>query len=358
MRRKQADVNQAVELLKVLISTPSISREEGDATDRLQLFIERGAPVQCEIHRHLNNLWCIAPGFDASRPTLLLDAHIDTVKPVPGWSKPPFSPIVEGDIIYGLGSNDDGASLVTMLQVFYSLCNTPQQYNLIFLASAEEEISGKNGIEAVIPYLPPISCAIIGEPTSMQPAVAEKGLMVLDCVAEGFAGHAARDEGENAIYKAMADISWFKSYKCPNSSELLGDVKMTVTQINAGTQHNVIPDKCTFVADIRSNECYSNAQLLELIRANVACEVTPRSTRLNSSSIAVTHPLVRRAVELGRKPYGSPTLSNQALVGGIPTLKMGPGDTVRSHTANEFVLVSEISEGIDLFTKMLDGVVL
>ena len=358
MNRNEASVRQAVELLKVLISTPSISREEGDATDRLQLFIERGAPVQCDVHRHLNNLWCIAPGFDATRPTLLLDAHIDTVKPVSGWSKHPFTPTVEGDAIYGLGSNDDGASLVTLLQVFYNLCRSPQQYNVIFLASAEEEVSGTNGIEAVLPLLPPLSCAIMGEPTSMQPAVAEKGLMVLDCVAEGLSGHAARNEGVNAIYRAMDDINWFKSYKFPNSSQLLGDVKMTVTQINAGTQHNVIPDRCTFVADIRSNECYSNAQLLELIRANVACEVTPRSTRLNSSSIDATHPLVRRAVELGRKPYGSPTLSNQALAGGIPTLKMGPGDTARSHTANEFVLVSEISEGIDLFTKMLDGLAL
>lgn len=358
MNRNEASVRQAVELLKVLISTPSISREEGDATDRLQLFIERGAPVQCDVHRHLNNLWCIAPGFDATRPTLLLDAHIDTVKPVSGWSKHPFTPTVEGDAIYGLGSNDDGASLVTLLQVFYNLCRSPQQYNVIFLASAEEEVSGTNGIEAVLPLLPPLSCAIMGEPTSMQPAVAEKGLMVLDCVAEGLSGHAARNEGVNAIYRAMDDINWFRNYKFPNSSQLLGDVKMTVTQINAGTQHNVIPDRCTFVADIRSNECYSNAQLLELIRANVACEVTPRSTRLNSSSIDATHPLVRRAVELGLKPYGSPTLSNQALAGGIPTLKMGPGDTARSHTANEFVLVSEISEGIDLFTEMLDGLVL
>lgn len=358
MNRNEASVRQAVELLKVLISTPSISREEGDATDRLQLFIERGAPVQCDVHRHLNNLWCIAPGFVATRPTLLLDAHIDTVKPVSGWSKHPFTPTVEGDAIYGLGSNDDGASLVTLLQVFYNLCRSPQLYNVIFLASAEEEVSGTNGIEAVLPLLPPLSCAIMGEPTSMQPAVAEKGLMVLDCVAEGLSGHAARNEGVNAIYSAMDDINWFKSYKFPNSSQLLGDVKMTVTQINAGTQHNVIPDRCTFVADIRSNECYSNAQLLELIRANVACEVTPRSTRLNSSSIDAAHPLVRRAVELGRKPYGSPTLSNQALVGGIPTLKMGPGDTARSHTANEFVLVSEISEGIDLFTEMLDGLTL
>jgi acetylornithine deacetylase len=224
----EKNVNRAVELLKVLINTPSLSREEGDATDKLQMFIERGAPVQFEMHRHLNNLWCVAPGFDASRPTLLLDAHIDTVKPAGGWSKHPYTPIVDGDIIYGLGSNDDGASLVTLLQVFYKICQKPQQYNTIFLASAEEEVSGKNGIEAVMPLLPPVSCAIIGEPTGMHPAIAEKGLMVIDCVAKGVQGHAARNEGVNAIYKAVEDIEWFMSYKYPKSSELLGDVKMTL----------------------------------------------------------------------------------------------------------------------------------
>lgn len=350
----ESNVNSAVELLKVLISTPSLSREEGDATDRLQLFIERGAPVRFEMHRHLNNIWCIAPGYDATRPTLLLDAHIDTVKPVAGWSKHPFTPIVEGDIIYGLGSNDDGASLVTMLQVFYQICQNPQKYNTIFLASAEEEVSGKNGIEAVFPLLPPVTCAIIGEPTGMHPAVAEKGLMVLDCVASGVAGHAARNEGVNAIYKAMDDINWFRNYKYPESSPLLGDVKMTVTQVNAGKQHNVIPDNCSYVVDIRSNECYSNNELLDIIKSNVGSEVKARSTRLNSSSISPDHPLVQRAVELGRKPYGSPTLSNQALLN-IPTLKMGPGESSRSHTANEFIRISEIREGIKLFASMLDG---
>ena len=355
MNVSEANVKQAVELLKVLISTPSISREEGDATDRLQLFIERGAPVRCEVHRHLNNLWCVAPGYDASRPTLLLDAHIDTVKPVSGWSKHPFTPIVEGDVIYGLGSNDDGASLVTLLQVFYKICQKPQRYNTVFLASAEEEVSGANGIEAVLPHLPALSCAIMGEPTSMQPAVAEKGLMVLDCVAEGVSGHAARNEGVNALYKALSDIEWFRTHKYTRTSELLGDVKMTVTQINAGTQHNVIPDKCSYVVDVRSNECYSNKELLDIIKSNVNSSVTARSTRLNSSSISLEHPLVQRAVAMGCLPYGSPTLSNQALVTGIPTLKMGPGDTTRSHTANEFVLISEIRDGIGKFCTMLDG---
>ena len=357
MKISESNVNQAVELLKMLISTPSLSREEGDATDKLQMFIERGSPVQCEIHRHLNNLWCVAPGFNASRPTLLLDAHIDTVKPVSGWTKHPFTPNIEGDRIYGLGSNDDGGSLVALLQVFYRICQSEQSYNTIFVASAEEEVSGKNGIESLMKHLPPISCAIIGEPTSMQPAVAEKGLMVLDCVAKGVSGHAARNEGVNAIYNAMNDIEWFRNHKYTKSSELLGDVKMTVTQINSGTQHNVIPDCCSYVVDIRSNECYSNAELLEIIDKSVKSDVCARSTRLNSSSIALDHPLVKRAVELGRKPYGSPTLSNQALLN-LPTLKMGPGDTSRSHTANEFVLISEIREGMELFCKMLDGLVL
>ena len=350
----ESNVKRAVELLKVLINTPSLSREESDATDKLQMFIERGAPVQFEMHRHLNNLWCVAPGFDASRPTLLLDAHIDTVKPAGGWSKHPYTPMIDGDIIYGLGSNDDGASLVTLLQVFYKICQKPQSYNTIFLASAEEEVSGKNGIEAVLPLLPPISCAIIGEPTGMNPAIAEKGLMVLDCVAKGVQGHAARNEGVNAIYKAMEDIDWFKGYKYPKSSSLLGDVKMTVTQVNAGTQHNVIPDSCSYVVDIRSNECYSNSELLDIIRSNVGSEVKARSTRLNSSSISLDHPLVMRAVELGRTPFGSPTLSNQALLP-FPTLKMGPGESSRSHTANEYIKISEIREGIELFAKMLDG---
>jgi acetylornithine deacetylase len=306
------------------------------------------------MHRHINNIWCISPNFDASRPTLLLDAHIDTVQPVSNWSNQPFTPTIDGDRITGLGSNDDGGSLVTMLQLFYILCQNEQHYNTIFLASAEEEVSGKNGIEAVIPLLPPISCAIVGEPTGMQPAIAEKGLMVLDCTASGVAGHAARNNGVNAIYEAMKDIEWLRSHRFDRSSHLLGNVNINVTQINAGKQHNVIPDSCSYVVDIRSNECYSNSELLEIIKRSVKSEVSARSTRLNSSSISLDHPLVKRAIELGRKPYGSPTLSNQALID-VPTLKMGPGDTTRSHTANEYVLISEIREGMELFTKMLDG---
>lgn len=348
------NVQQAVELLKMLICTPSISREEGEAADKLQMFIERSMPFRVDIHRHINNIWCVCPDFDVMRPTVLLDAHIDTVKPTADWTTPPFTPIVDGERIIGLGSNDDGGSLVTMLQVFYLLAQTNRSYNIVFLASAEEEVSGKNGIEAVLPLLPKIDCAIIGEPTGMQPAVAEKGLMVLDCIAKGVAGHAARCEGRNAIYEAMNDIEWFRCCKMPKSSALLGDVRMSVTQIAAGTQHNVIPDSCSFVVDVRSNECYSNSELLDIIRANTRCDVQPRSLRLNSSSIAMEHQLVQRAVELGLTPFGSPTLSNQALLS-IPTLKIGPGESSRSHTANEFILVSEIEQGLKTLVELLDG---
>lgn len=354
MKVTEQNITQAVELLKLLISTPSVSRDESLAADKLQTFIERSTPVMIDIHRHMNNIWCIAPGYDATRPTLLLDAHIDTVKPVAGWKSHPHTPFSDGDTIRGLGSNDDGGSLVTLLQLFYLICKKPQAYNTVFLASAEEEVSGKNGIEAVLPMLPPINCAIVGEPTSMQPAIAEKGLMVLDCVAHGVSGHAARNVGDNAIYKAMKDIEWFRTHKFPRSSSLLGDVKMSVTQINAGTQHNVIPDECSFVVDVRSNECYSNKELLAIISDSVNCDVNARSTRLNSSSIGMEHPLVKRATELGRIPFGSPTLSNQALLD-IPTLKMGPGDSTRSHTAEEYIKVSELREGLDIFVQMLDG---
>lgn len=357
MEVSQSNIQQAVELLQMLISTPSISREEGEAADKLQLFIQRGAPFVVDMHRHINNIWCISPHFNPKRPTLLLDAHIDTVKPVPDWSSQPFTPIINGDKIIGLGSNDDGGSLVSMLQTFYLLCQKEQSYNTVFLASAEEEVSGKNGIEAVLPLLPPISCAIIGEPTQMQSAVAEKGLMVLDCVSHGVAGHAARNEGKNAVYEAIKDIEWIRNCKLPKTSSLLGDVKMSVTQINAGIQHNVVPDTCNFVVDVRSNECYSNAELLEIIKRNLSSDVTPRSLRLNSSSISLNHPLVKRVKELGLDLFGSPTLSNQALLN-IPTLKIGPGDSARSHTANEYILISEIRRGIELYTDILDGLIL
>ncbi len=343
--------SQAVQLLSQLIETPRISREESQAT---QLLYDHMTKVcHLDVKRHGNNLWTIAPNFDPAKPTLLLNAHIDTVKPVAGWQRDPWKATVEDDRLYGLGSNDDGASLVSLLYAFIELSGRPQPYNLIYLASAEEEVSGKNGIESVLPLLPPVDVALVGEPTCMQPAIAEKGLMVLDVTAHGKAGHAARNEGDNAIYHAMNDMQWFRTYQWPLSSPLLGPVKMSVTIVNSGTQHNVIPDTCTFTVDVRSNECYTNQELYNAICSQVKSEVKARSFRLGSSRIAPDHPLVTKAVQMGRVPFGSPTLSDQALMP-WPSMKMGPGDSSRSHTADEFIRISEIEEAIQLYVEWLD----
>ncbi|CDD83325.1 peptidase dimerization domain protein [Bacteroides sp. CAG:462] len=347
-------LSEALNLLKVLISTPSMSREEEAAANALQNYMERSGILT---NRSGNNVWCVSPQFSLDKPTLLLNSHIDTVKPVSGWQKQPFTPTEVNGKLYGLGSNDAGGSLVCLFQTFCRLTRKEQPYNLIFLASCEEEVSGKNGIESVLPKLPPIALGIVGEPTEMQPAIAEKGLMVLDVTAHGKAGHAAREEGDNAIYHALTDIEWFRTYRFERVSPLLGPVKMSVTQINAGTQHNVIPDRCSFVVDIRSNELYTNEELFSLISQHVSSEVTARSFRLNSSHIDASHPVVRRAVELGRTPYGSPTLSDQALMP-FPSVKIGPGKSSRSHTANEYILIRELEEALDLYYELLDGLVI
>lgn len=339
----------AVQLLRDMISIESFSREEKNVADFLERYIESKGYVAS---RSGNNIWLMSPGFDTAKPTILLNSHIDTVKPVSGWTRNPFGAELENGKLYGLGSNDAGASVVSLLHAFFSLTLQQQSYNLIFAASAEEEVSGKNGIESLIRELPKIDFAIVGEPTGMHLAVAEKGLMVLDCVAYGKAGHAARNEGENAIYKALKDVAWFENYEFTKKSDLLGPVKMTVTQINAGTQHNVIPDKCSFVVDVRSNELYSNEELLSEIRKNVGIDVQPRSTRLNSSATPLQHPVVKRAMELKRNTYGSPTLSDQALMP-FASVKMGPGESARSHTADEFILISEIEEAIGLYIELL-----
>lgn len=344
-------LSEAVGLLKSLISIPSFSREEEAVADYLQNYIES---IGIETRRKGNNIICVAPMFDLRKPTILLNSHIDTVKPVNGWRKDPFSPTEENGKLYGLGSNDAGASVVTLFQVYQELSKTEQSYNLIFLASCEEEVSGKDGIESVLSELPPITLGIVGEPTEMHPAIAEKGLMVLDVVSYGKAGHAARNEGVNAIYKALDDISWFKDFKFEKESPMLGPVKMSVTQINAGTQHNVIPDRCSFVVDIRSNELYSNEDIYNTIRKNVKSDVKARSFRLNSSRISEDHPIVKRTVKMGRNPFGSPTLSDQALMP-FPSVKMGPGKSSRSHTADEYILISEIEEAIEIYLKLLDG---
>ena len=340
----------AIDLLKGMIAIPSFSREEKGVADFLQGQWQKAGHT---VSRMGHNVW-LSTEINASKPTLLLNSHIDTVRPVAGWTKDPFMPDeTDDDVIYGLGSNDAGASVVTLYEVFTLLSSRDQPYNLIYLASAEEEISGRNGIESVLPLLPPISFAIVGEPTNMQPAVAEKGLMVLDCTVTGKAGHAARDEGVNAITLAIKDVEWFNSFRFPFVSDLLGPVKMSVTQIQAGTQHNVIPDRCTFVVDVRSNEFYANDELLWQIKENVRCEVVARSTRLNSSQTSIKNPFIQRAVMLGKQPFGSPTLSDQALMP-FPSVKIGPGDSARSHGADEFIRPSEIREAIDVFVKLLD----
>ena len=348
----EKELSEATELLKKLIRIPSISREEGLCADLIENYIaENGYTVS----RLKNNVWTIASGFDGNRPTLLLNSHIDTVKPVDGWSFDPFIPTEKDGKIYGLGSNDAGASVVALLHTFFLLSQENQPYNLIFSATAEEELSGKDGIELLLKELPKIDFAIVGEPTNMQLAVAEKGLMVLDCKAHGKAGHAARNEGENAIYKALADIEWFRNYRFPNVSEFLGEVKMSVTQINAGTQHNVVPDRCTFVVDIRSNELYSNEEILEEIKKHISCDAVPRSTRLSSSATPLNHPIIVKAKETGREIFGSPTLSDQALMP-FPSVKIGPGKSSRSHTADEFVEIKEIEQGIKTYFQLLKGI--
>ena len=343
--------NEAVELLKRLIATPSTSRDETAAADVLEEYMREKS---LSPHRHGNNLWCMSDGFDESKPTILLNAHIDTVKPVAGWVHDPFVPVVEGDKLYGLGSNDCGGGLMSLLQAFMLLQGKHNAYNLIYLASCEEEVSGKNGIESVLPLLPPISFAIVGEPTNMQPAIAEKGLMVIDAVAHGKAGHAARNEGDNAIYHAMKDIQWLSEWTFPKHSELLGAVKNTVTIVNAGTQHNVIPDQCTFTIDVRSNECYTNEEIFSFFQSRLTSELKARSFRLSSSSIDPSHPFIQRCIAKGLTPFGSPTLSDQALMR-FPSLKLGPGQSSRSHTADEYIKISEIDNAISLYVELLEG---
>ena len=347
---------QAVDLLKELIATPSISREENNAADIIERFFSNNGATP---HRHGNNVWCLANDFDESRPTLLLNSHIDTVKPASGWTRDPFSPDVdEAGKLYGLGSNDAGASLVSLIATFLYLNNRKRSYKLIMLASCEEEVSGKNGIESALPLLPPISVAIVGEPTNMQPAVAEKGLMVLDGIVTGVSGHAARNEGVNAIYNALPIIETLRTLQFPRVSPTLGPAKISVTQIEAGTQHNVVPDCCKIVVDVRTTDAYSNIETLELIRQAVPqCELTPRSTRLNPSSIYPEHPIIKRLVLMGAEPFGSPTLSDQALMS-WQSVKLGPGQSSRSHTDDEFIYLDEIRNAIETYIKLLDGIIL
>lgn len=343
--------NDAVELLKKLIATPSVSRNEKDAADIMEQTIRS---YGFEPQREANNIWVIDPHFDESKPTLLLNAHIDTVKPVDSWQRHPYASTIEGDLLYGLGSNDCGGGLCSLLQIFRMLTEKPQSYNLIYLASAEEEVSGKDGISRALPLLPKIDLAIVGEPTGMNPAVAEKGLMVLDVIAHGKSGHAARNEGVNAIYEALDDMRWIRDYKFEKVSEFLGSTKMTLTVVNAGTQHNVIPDKCTMLVDIRTNEFYDNEEVYHFICQHLKSEVKAHSFRLKSSRIDPEHPLIKKCVAMGMKPFGSPTLSDQALMP-FPSFKLGPGESSRSHSADEFIRISEIADAIAKYKELLDG---
>jgi acetylornithine deacetylase len=345
---------QSIALLKQLIATPSFSKEEDQTAVILEQFLQKN---NIEANRHLNNVWAVNKHFDPAKRTIVLNSHHDTVKPNKGYTLDPFTPIEKEGKLFGLGSNDAGGPLVSLISTFIYYNNRADlKYNLLLAASSEEEISGRNGIEALIPLLGEIECGIVGEPTQMQMAVAERGLMVLDCLSHGKAGHAAREEGENAIYKVLADIEWFRNYRFPKVSDLLGPVKMSVTVIETDNKaHNVVPAQCKFVVDVRVNERYTFEEVLEVIKANVQCEVQPRSTRLRSTSIALDHPLTQAGINLQRSYYGSPTTSDKALMP-FSTLKMGPGDSARSHTADEFIYINEIKEGIELYIQLLNQV--
>ena len=346
---------KAVDLLKSMISTPSVSRDEAAVADIIEKFLENEGFA---VTRFGNNVYVAPVKPDAGLPTLLLNSHIDTVRPVEGWERDPFVPVEEEGCLYGLGSNDAGASVVSLISAFMLLCGRQQPYNLALLLSCEEEVSGKGGISSVIDKIGEVDFAVVGEPTGMRPAIAEKGLMVLDGEVYGEAGHAARNEGVNAIYKAMDVVETLRSLRFEKESQMLGPVKISVTQINAGTQHNVVPDLCSLVVDVRTTDAYSNVETLELIRKAVPqCMLTPRSTRLNPSGVSADHPLVQRARMLGLEPFGSPTLSDQALMP-WPSLKMGPGDSARSHTADEYIRLEEIRQAIEYYVRLPDGLTL
>lgn len=347
--------NDAVGLLKQLISTPSFSKEEDKTAAIIEQFFRNR---DISVNRSLNNLWCVNKHFNGSKPTILLNSHHDTVKPNPQYTKDPFEPVVENEKLYGLGSNDAGGCLVSLIAAFLFFYEKEHlKYNLVIAATAEEEISGVNGVECILSDLPKIDFAIVGEPTLTDLAIAEKGLLVLDCVAEGKAGHAAREEGENALYKAMEDIEWFKTYRFPRISESLGPVKMSVTSINTENKaHNMVPAVCNFIVDIRVTDEYTHEEILGTIKQHVKADVKPRSMRLRSSKIDKDHPLVRAGVKLGKKTYGSPTTSDAALIN-APVLKCGPGNSARSHTADEFIYLDEIREGMETYIGILNGVV-
>jgi acetylornithine deacetylase/succinyl-diaminopimelate desuccinylase-like protein len=340
-----------IDLLQQLIATPSFSREEDKTAGLVMGFFQHHG---IEAHRKGNNVWAINEYFDPNKPTILLNSHHDTVKPNPAYTRDPFAPHIVDDKLYGLGSNDAGGALVSLIMTFFYFSNQPNlKYNLVLAATAEEEISGTGGIEMIWNDLPKIACAIVGEPTLTDIAIAEKGLMVLDCTAKGKAGHAAREEGVNAIYEALKDIDWFRNYSFSKISETLGKVKMSVTVIHAGQAHNQVPSECKFTVDVRATDSYSLEEILETVKQHVSCEVTQCSLRLRPSGIATDHPLVVAGKLIGKKLYGSPTTSDKALIP-APSIKMGPGDSARSHSADEFIYVHEIEDGIESYIQLLE----
>jgi len=345
---------EATALLEQLIAAPSFSGQEKQTGDLIRQFLEsKDIPVR----RHFNNIWCVNKHFDPGKPTILLNSHHDTVKPNSGYTRDPFSPAVEDGKLFGLGSNDAGGPLTSLIAAFVHFY--PQEnlaYNLVLTATGEEEISGDNGLVSILDKIPEIDCAVVGEPTQMRMAVAEKGLMVLECTARGVSGHAARDEGENAIYTALRDIEWLRTYQFDKVSDMLGPVKMTTTVIEGGSQHNVVPDICTFTVDVRSTDAHDNAEILNVIDRHMASEITARSIRLNPSFIPLDHPIVRSGDKLGLEQYGSPTLSDQSVLP-VPSLKIGPGKSARSHTPDEFIGLREIEEGIKIYITLLDAVI-
>lgn len=345
---------QAIDLLKELIATPSFSKEEEETAAIIgQFFALKGIPAS----RVGNNIYALNKNYDASKPSVLLNSHHDTVKPNKGYTQDPFTPIEKDGKLFGLGSNDAGGCLVSLIATFLHFYEKENlSHNIVFAASAEEEISGVNGIELVLPYLGNINFGIVGEPTKMEMAVAERGLMVIDCVATGKAGHAARNEGVNALYIALDDINWIRNCKFDKVSPLLGESRMTVTIIGTDNQqHNVVPPQCKFVIDVRVNELYTFDEILDSLKQNLKSQFKPRTTRMKSTSIPMDHPLIKAGIELGRGYYGSPTTSDKALMP-FPALKIGPGDSARSHTADEFVFVDEIKEGIELYIKLLNAI--
>lgn len=343
---------EAIKLLKQLIQIQSFSTQEQDSARQIaDWFANRDIPYQ----QANNNIWAINQYFDATKPTLLLNSHHDTVRPNKGYTRNPFEAKVEAGKLYGLGSNDAGGALVSLLTIFENYyAHKNLSHNLVMVASAEEEISGKNGLSSLLNIIPKIDVALVGEPTQMQMAVGEKGLIVLDAKIYGTSGHVAHPNNNNAIYNAIEVLQWFKDYQFEKESDVLGKVNMNVTQINAGTNHNVFPALVNLVIDVRVNDCYTNQEIAKILAEQSPCdEIKPRSLRLNSSSIPLNHDLVEAGKQLNLSTYGSPTLSDQALLS-CPSLKMGPGDSKRSHSADEFIYIREIEEGIDKYIALLD----